>query len=148
MPWRWPAWSLCATGSSSNRSRFIKDLKITNTARPIILLAFMTTHQFSIGLSVALLWYHTVFYPVVLSSAYKSVNKVYAIRSTLYIDIPEFCKLFWCWLWQIKYIQYIPRVPQCLSPRPNWTPHPLCRKLMCLSPEKRGRGHTGLWVMW
>jgi hypothetical protein len=33
---------------------------------------------------------------------------------------------------------YIPRVPQCLSPRPNWDPHPLSRKLVC--PPRAGEG--------
>jgi hypothetical protein len=32
---------------------------------------------------------------------------------------------------------YIPRVPQGLSPGPNWDPHPLSRKQVCPPPEPK-----------
>ncbi len=36
-----------------------------------------------------------------------------------------------------------PRVPQCLSPRPHWDPHPLSRKRVCPSPwSQRGGKHA------
>jgi hypothetical protein len=46
---------------------------------------------------------------------------------------------------------YISRVPQCLSPRPNWDPQPLSRKRVCLCsaplpPPTKGEGDTRLRV--
>jgi hypothetical protein len=43
----------------------------------------------------------------------------------------KFCCFWSCvqkFLTPTKYIPYISRVPQCLSPRRNWDPHPLTRK--------------------
>ncbi len=38
---------------------------------------------------------------------------------------------------------YIPRVSQCLSPRPNWDPlRPFSRKQMCPPPPRNQRGGT------
>ena len=44
-----------------------------------------------------------------------------------------------------KYIQYIPRVPQCLSHRPNWgppNPYPACECLPPLTPRGGGGAHS------
>jgi hypothetical protein len=38
---------------------------------------------------------------------------------------------------------YIPRVPQCLSPRWNWDPRPLSRKRVCPPPGTKGGGGGG-----
>ncbi len=40
----------------------------------------------------------------------------------------------------------VPRVPQCLSPRPKWDPPPPLRKRMCPSPRNQRGGHTRLRV--
>jgi hypothetical protein len=39
----------------------------------------------------------------------------------------------------------IPRLPLCLSPRPNWDPpmHPRSRKRVCPPPEPKGDGAGG-----
>jgi hypothetical protein len=40
---------------------------------------------------------------------------------------------------------HVPRVPQCLSPRLNWDPHPLSRKRVC-TPTRNQRGDSRLRV--
>ncbi len=48
-----------------------------------------------------------------------------------------------------KYIRFLPRVPQCTSARPNWSPYPLSRKRVCPPPLNQRRGtHSpaGEWV--
>ncbi len=42
---------------------------------------------------------------------------------------------------------YIPRVPQCMSHRPNWDPHPLSCERVCPSPRTKGGTHlpAGGW---
>ncbi len=51
-----------------------------------------------------------------------------------------------CWIQTTKYIYCIPRVQQCLSPRPNWVSPPLSRKRVCPSPTppqtKGGSTHS------
>ncbi len=47
--------------------------------------------------------------------------------------------------------KHITRVPQCLSPRPNWDPSTPSPPIQCSNPpppprEKRGMGHTRLRV--
>ncbi len=80
------------------------------------------------------------------------------IRSMWYTSTEMFCKHFWVifkvpilsiffqmsgWCAPTKYIHYIPRVPQCLSPRPNWDPPTPSSPSKCVpSPETKGGRHT------
>ncbi len=58
---------------------------------------------------------------------------MYTVLSTIHVCCRQ-CKV-------------MPRVPQCLSPRPNGDPHPLSRQRVCPSTgTKGGGGHTRLRV--
>ncbi len=51
--------------------------------------------------------------------------------------------------WCTPQSTYMPRVPQCRSPRPNWDPLAPTPASECVPPptERKGRGHTRLLVV-